>query len=632
MNKKINILHLEDSLNDSILIVSLIKNGGIVYDYFLAESEKEFINILETEKIDIILSDYSLPEYNGNDALKVAREKYSHIPFIFVSGVMGEDAAINAMLNGATDYVLKNKLERLVPAINRAIHEHEVEIKRMQAEAAMRESERKYKDLVNEVNDGYFVTNTRGEITFANISMAKIFGFFSPEELTGHLFTEFNKTRSKQEVTNSFEYENNKKLDGLEMEILRVDGKLIHIEIKAVPVMKDGEIKGMQGVIHDITERKQAEINLKEKNEQIEAQNEKYVQINRELAFQNQEKIKRAAELVIANKELAFQNQEKEKRAQELTIANKELAFQNQEKEKRAAELVIANKELAFQNEEKKKRADELIIANVLKEAEEKYKHVIEEKNMVITDSINYAKRIQQAKLPRKEEIYASLPQSFVLFKPKDIVSGDFYFFHNRNQSVFIVAADCTGHGVPGALMSMIGSEKLTDAIMHSTDTSEILKHLNKGIKKSLHQSNSHESTKDGMDIAICSVDVKKRIVKYAGANRPLWLIRKGKKVVEEIKGTKEAIGGFTEDEQHFDSHELKLKQGDTFYISSDGYADQFGGINEKKLMAKRFKEILLDIQNLSMLEQEKHLDNFVENWKADIEQVDDILVIGVRL
>jgi len=592
MNKKIKILHLEDSLRDSELIRSLIESGELEYEYFLADNEKDYINILETENADIILSDYNLPDYNGNEALKVAREKYSQMPFIFVSGAMGEDAAINAMLNGATDYVLKSKLERLVPAIKRAIHEHEIEIKRKQAEAAQHESERKYKDLINEVNDGYFVTDDKGLITFANNSLAKILGFTNPEELAGQFSTESNKTNYVQKVTHIFKniIENKKKVDELEMEIVLIDGNTIFIEIKAVPVLKDEEFAGMQGVIHDITGRKQAEINLREKNELIEAQNKKYIQINRKLAFQNKEKIKRAAE------------------------------------------LAVANKELAFQNEEKEKRAAELIIANVQKEAEEKYKQLIEEKNLVITDSINYAKRIQQAKLPRREEIYASLQQSFILFKPKDVVSGDFYFFHENNKSVFIVAADCTGHGVPGALMSMIGSEKLADALSQSTDTSEILRHLNIGIKKSLHQSDSYESTKDGMDIAICSVNVKNRIIIYAGANIPLWFIRKGMAEVEEIKGTNEAIGGLTEDNQYFVSHELKLQKGDTFYLSSDGYADQFGGQNNKKLMKKKFKEILLNIQDKSMQEQEKHLDNFIENWKAGGKQIDDMLVIGVRL
>jgi len=260
-------------------------------------------------------------------------------------------------------------------------------------------------------------------------------------------------------------------------------------------------------------------------------------------------------------------------------------------------------------------------------------KLIIEEKNHEITDSINYALRIQQAMLPVKSEIYDSLPKSFVLFKPKDIVSGDFYFFHkNKDHSVFIAAADCTGHGVPGAFMSIIGSEKLEDAVLQNTDTSEILKQLNKGIKTSLRQSNSDESTRDGMDIALCHVDTKNHIVKYAGANRPIWIIRKGQKEVEEIKATKKAIGGLTDDNQHFDSHELKLQRGDTIYISTDGYADQFSGQEGKKLMTKKFKEILLSIQDKTMQEQEKYLADFVEDWKAGTEQVDDILVIGLRL
>ncbi|MDO9188177.1 MAG: tetratricopeptide repeat protein [Bacteroidia bacterium] len=292
--------------------------------------------------------------------------------------------------------------------------------------------------------------------------------------------------------------------------------------------------------------------------------------------------------------------------------------------------LVLLLALFIFKGYKQKQKAN--IVITQQKAEVEKQKELVEIKNKEITDSINYAKRIQQAKLPKKEEIYSALPQSFVLFKPKDIVSGDFYFFHKNESSVFIASADCTGHGVPGAFMSMIGSEKLSDAVSQSTDTSEILKQLNKGIKTSLHQSENDESTRDGMDIALCSVDTENRIVKYAGANRPIWIIRKGQTEVVETKATKKAIAGFTEDDQYFDTHELKLQQGDTFYIFTDGYADQFGGEDGKKLMTKKFKEILLDIQGKTMQEQEKHLDTFVDNWRGNREQIDDILVIGVRL
>jgi serine phosphatase RsbU (regulator of sigma subunit)/Tfp pilus assembly protein PilF len=258
-------------------------------------------------------------------------------------------------------------------------------------------------------------------------------------------------------------------------------------------------------------------------------------------------------------------------------------------------------------------------------------KEIIEEKNKNITDSISYARRIQQAKLPEIKNILTAFPQSFILFKPKDIVSGDFYFFHQNNSTNYIAAADCTGHGVPGAFMSLIGSEQLNDAVSQKRNTSEILSHLNRGMKTSLKQTESDSSTRDGMDIALCAIDNGKNILHYAGANRPLWIIRKDQSELEEIKATKKAIGGLTEDEQYFESHEFQLQPGDTFYICTDGFADQFGR-GDKKLTTKKFKQILLDIQHTSMQEQHKHLDNFIEEWKGDNEQIDDVLVIGVRL
>ncbi len=266
-----------------------------------------------------------------------------------------------------------------------------------------------------------------------------------------------------------------------------------------------------------------------------------------------------------------------------------------------------------------------------IKNAEtESQKLIIEEKNKNITDSITYAKRIQQAKLPVKEEIILLFPQSFILFKPKDIVSGDFYFFRRINGITILAAADCTGHGVPGAFMSLIGSEKLEEAISLSTDTSLILKHLNNGIRSSLHQSESKDSTRDGMDIALCAVDLENNFLNYAGANRPAWIIRKGQKDIEEILPTKLAIGGYTEADQQFETHNLNFQSGDTFYIFSDGYADTYS-FEGKKLKTRKFKDILTSIQDIPMKEQEKYLDDYIESWKAGAEQVDDILIIGVR-
>lgn len=262
------------------------------------------------------------------------------------------------------------------------------------------------------------------------------------------------------------------------------------------------------------------------------------------------------------------------------------------------------------------------------KRAEEK----ITEQFQLIHDSINYSKRIQDAKLPSKIEICEMLPDSFVLFKPKDVVSGDFYFFKSFESSIVFGAADCTGHGVPGALLTMIGAEILENQVTSNTNVSQVLTGLNNRLRFSLKQSEDIDSTRDGMDIALCRVHLGSLLLEYAGANRPLWIIRKGLNSIEEIKATKKAIGGFTPDDQSFELHQVQLVKGDMIYLFSDGYADTFGGDSGKKLTTKRFREILLSVADQSMKKQGDHLENFINSWKSKTEQVDDILVIGIRI
>lgn len=272
-------------------------------------------------------------------------------------------------------------------------------------------------------------------------------------------------------------------------------------------------------------------------------------------------------------------------------------------------------------------------IENVI--SKKKIEHLLEKLETAhkdIKDSINYAKRIQNAMLPDTDLLSDSFPQSFILYKPKDILSGDFYWFKKEGNKSFIAAVDCTGHGVPGALMSMIGIEKLNNLVVKTKEPSEILKQLNENIENALCQSSHYEHSQDGMDIALCAIDKENKILKFSGANRPIWIIRYGETEVEEIRGTKKAIGGLTLGiSPDFESNEIKLLKGDTFYIFSDGYADQFGGAQKHKLFTRRFKQLLLGIQDKTMPEQGKYLNTFIKEWKADADQVDDILVIGVR-
>lgn len=255
------------------------------------------------------------------------------------------------------------------------------------------------------------------------------------------------------------------------------------------------------------------------------------------------------------------------------------------------------------------------------------------QKNRDITSSIQYAKRIQEAILPELKEIRKILPDSFVLFKPKDIVSGDFYWFGVREGKAIIAAVDCTGHGVPGAFMSMIGNNLLSQIIMEKgiTEPDRILNELNAGVQAALRQGIHEVDTKDGMDVALCVIDSKEREVQFAGAFRPLVIVREGE--LEKVDGNKFPIGGAQmENERRFTRVSRKLKKGDTIYMFSDGYADQFGGDKGKKFMVKKLNELFMAIQDLGMNSQREELERTIEEWKGIHEQVDDILVIGVRL
>ncbi|MBL4657534.1 MAG: tetratricopeptide repeat protein, partial [Flavobacteriales bacterium] len=253
------------------------------------------------------------------------------------------------------------------------------------------------------------------------------------------------------------------------------------------------------------------------------------------------------------------------------------------------------------------------------------------EKNNKITESINYARRIQTAILPPKTLVNAHWPNSFIFYKPKDIVSGDFYWSAERGDYALIAAVDCTGHGVPGAFMSMIGNTLLTE--IHNdqsiTTPSAALKHLHAGLMNSLHQDEGDTSSTDGMDIAFCTLNRKTLELEYAGTHMPLYLVRDGK--LQETKGDKLVIGDqrFGDD---FTNHEVQLEKGDTFYIFSDGFADQFGGPDRKKFYYARFQELLLDINKESMEDQGPKLEKVIVDWIGDHEQIDDIMVIGVRI
>lgn len=286
----------------------------------------------------------------------------------------------------------------------------------------------------------------------------------------------------------------------------------------------------------------------------------------------------------------------------------------------RTRNLKIAKKTLEEKVEE---RTQELAVKNA----------ELAEKNKDITDSIRYAKRIQEAILPTDRVVRKLLPNSFIFSKPKDIVSGDFYWVDKKGEEIVFAAVDCTGHGVPGAFMSIVGHNILSQALVESPIATPgiLLDKLNKGLSEALSHTSDEPRLRDGMDIALCTINYKTMELQYAGAYNPLFIIRNREFI--EVKADNIPIGSYTEDQPaNYTNHQIQIMKGDSIYIFSDGYADQFGGPDGKKFKINQFKNMLLTLNSVSMEHQKEMIEKSIEEWRGVLQQVDDILVIGVRV
>ena len=306
--------------------------------------------------------------------------------------------------------------------------------------------------------------------------------------------------------------------------------------------------------------------------------------------------------------EIEEKNTVLEQQKEEITAQNEQLHQKQEEIQSQNEDLKQKNEEISTQKEELQKQA----------------------KN--IHDSIHYASNIQRAILPSTEIIEQNFNNYFVLFRPSHVVSGDFYWFKQIKNFVFIVAADCTGHGVPGAFMSMLGVSLLNE-IVNKRDVNppnQILNDLRKRIKKSLHQTGHQGEQQDGMDIAFCIIDMETKLMQFSGAYNPMYLIHNNELI--EFKADRMPIGVHPKDKNDFTANEIQLQSNDTFYIFSDGYVSQFGGEKDEKFKSKRFQEILLKINNEPLKIQHDILEQTIDNWRGKTSQTDDILVIGVNI
>ena len=392
----------------------------------------------------------------------------------------------------------------------------------------------------------------------------------------------------------------------LELELINLAKKVNEDELKNIIKRKDTEYKLQE----EENKRKQKELELLKKEDELKA---KTIEMQNTQQRQQQIIIYGSGTmllLLIALAILMLKNIRNKRRDNRLLERqNFEIAAQKVEVEKKSHELEAAFKKIKTQN-----------------------------KN--ITDSINYAQKIQRAMMPEEHIVMSHLQESFIFFRPRDIVSGDYYWFQSVNRKVngvhenkvFMAAVDCTGHGVPGALLSMVGYNLLDDIVLnrHVTKANRILEELHKGIRSSLKQQSS--DNRDGMDIALCVYDKNRNVVEFAGAKNPLFYFQNGAMI--KIKGDVMPIGGFKieEGERLFTNNEVEITSPTTFYVFSDGFADQFGGDLGRKFMISRFRDLLEELSYLPMDEQKSMLETVLEGWKGDHEQTDDLLVIGFKL
>jgi len=318
------------------------------------------------------------------------------------------------------------------------------------------------------------------------------------------------------------------------------------------------------------------------------------------------------------------------KRSRKLSRALEErrvlLVNQSSELKEKNEELTVLNNAISGQNEQILEANEELTVLN----------EAINNQKTEILDSITYAKKIQAAMLPPEEYFHEILNDGFILFKPRDIVSGDFFWIKHVNQYVILAAADCTGHGVPGAFMSLLGISFLNEIVQRReiTQANQVLNELRKQIRHSLRQHGQAEESKDGIDMALCVIDGKTNTLQYSGANNPLYLIRdnNGAPELTEYKADRMPLGYYQGTHKTFTNKDIQLEHGDVYYLFSDGFVDQKGGKDNKKYLSKNFKNLLIKIHQEPMRAQKNILDKTIADWMGNNSQIDDILVLGVRV
>ncbi len=526
--------------------------------------------------------------------------------------------------------------------------QEELEISNKNLETQIKEvglAQKRLYSLLENASEIISIYDKELKLTYQSPSVQKILGYSTEEMKNGK---DLDRLTAKGEAAMSEMFEklinNPSESITIQYTYIKKNGKKIYIETTGKNLLHDPAINGILLNSQDITERKRAEKEERMKSK-MQALSENspdliirlntkgqffYANpiINTYLGLNPQDLINIHINEVGINEELLifFKETIKNVRKTNQKII-KELAFETAAKENR---IMTFNAIPEFNENELETI---LFVGHDITEAK-KIELEIKDKNRKINESINYSQRIQSSILPSTAIIQEYLPKSFIFYLPRDKVSGDFPWFFKKNDILYVSAVDCTGHGVPGALLSFIGYFQLNNIVDHDREytAGQILDNLHYGVRTTLKQDRVDAKARDGMDIALCKINLKKNNLQYSGAHRPLYLLRNGE--LTQYKGNRKAIGGIPHKkkaEKDFVTHDIKIIKGDKIFFFSDGLPDQIGGTEGKKYSPRRIREIILENKDLSMQQFSNFFSNDFDKWKKDKKQIDDVLLIGIE-
>ncbi len=526
---------------------------------------------------------------------------------------------------------------------------------RKEYDRLLQESKEKNEELVKQFNDTienledvYFKTDKNFIYKEVSPSILKYLEINSYEQIIGKPLSEYWNITPNELKKLTFKIIKEKRFKDYLFNYKTFNGEIRYAKINARTIYKNNKFNGVEGIIRDVTD------DIKYRNKINELNIQKQVLINnipsaiyyKDKDLKYLEVNKHFAKLLKLEPDEIIGKSDKEVTSEsimtEYEFLDKEILrtkepvinYIKKHKDKDGKEHWISTSKIPYLDSDNNVAGIIGVVRDITEQVEyensiKASKAKIEEAHKHITDNINYAKTIQQALLPAKEVIDSSFNDYFVLFKPKEQVSGDFYYLKKFNDYVIFAVADCTGHGVSGGFLTMLAITNLNDIVSkrNINNPGKALNLLRDKIKKTYQTFGS--KNKNGLDIALCALNTKTNILHYAGAFNPLWIIRNSELI--EYKATRNPIG-FYPNEVDFEYHKIQLQKNDSIFIFSDGYVDQFGGEDDKKFTAKRFKQLLIDNSHLSMNEQKIILEETFNKWKGNTEQTDDVTIMGVRI